>query len=161
MRPSAAITAVTMCIGLLLHAEPVIAQHVSDLTPGTRIRISAPSYFAQPDVGELKTVARDTLIYLDALYAERLVPLGDVRRLELSEGVKSAAGSGALLGFAIGAGTSAVVMYAWCDGTDDCPVSTMSLAAAGVGGALGAAVGAIVRSPRKERWRTVSLKRGD
>ncbi len=71
MRSSAALI---LCIALL-QAAPLAAQHASELAPGARIRITAPSVFGQPRVGTLKELARDTLFYLDRTFAERAVPL--------------------------------------------------------------------------------------
>ncbi len=147
-------TVLVLCIALL-HAAPLTAQHASEPTSGSRIRITAPPVFGQPRIGTSKELARDTLFYLDRNLAEQAVPLLRVDRLEVSEGVRSNTANGAVLGFLVGAGLGGGAMYMLCTGTDDCPVGIMTVAAAGVGGLVGAVVGALIGSTQPERGRVL------
>ncbi|HSJ15853.1 MAG TPA: hypothetical protein VK939_15710 [Longimicrobiales bacterium] len=100
------------------------AQEREGLTEGIRIRIPAPSLFDRPEVGALKAITRDTLIYLDAGLMERAIPAGIVRRLQVSAGRTSAIPTGAAVGFAVEAAPLGGTVCASCSAHDDCAPGT-------------------------------------
>ena len=84
------------------------------------------------------------------------IPLGDIREAEVSLGRRSAAGQG-VTGFVVGAVAAGGGMAIACALTADCPVALLTVGAGGLGGLLGAAVGASRGTDSsRECWRTIT-----
>ena len=143
------------------------------VTPGARVRISAPTVAESPLLGTVVALPADTLI-VDALgYADPLaLSLASLARLEVSQGRESrtlntlkGAGVGSLIG--VGAGLATVGILCAINDTDtwDCdfddPYIGLAFAVYGtLGLAIGALTGAIIGSTKDvDRWVDVPLDR--
>jgi hypothetical protein len=153
---------------LLLLALPVFAlpigalpaQETLTLTPGARVRVSAPDLLGPGAlIGNVVALRGDTLVVrkADAGAAGLHLPLARVERLEVSRGRRSR-GTGAALGFLVGAAVGAAYGEAGHPGLGHTDISEGGETAiyAGVGGLLGAAIGAVLGG---ERWKRVPLPR--
>jgi len=111
---------------------------------GARVRVSAPA------AGVEQLVCRAAAPQPDALVLDCgtrfVVPLGSVRRLEISQGYKSRTLEGGLVGLAAGVALAVTL-------TDDFAGGAV---AAGAGTLFGLAIGSAIRG---ERWQTVRLDR--
>lgn len=131
---------------------------------GARVRVTLAS--SEKLVGTLAGAHRDTLLVrpVDAQEA-RALPLGTLTRLEVSRGIHSRTGRGALIGLVGGAAAGAAGGMIACAG-GNCvhngeDLTTLVPVALGIGtGVLGAGVGALLGSGvRGESWATVPLPR--
>lgn len=136
------------------------------LVPGVRVRITGPCLADLPSgpaqcaivLGRLRSWTPDTVVVQQRSGADRAVFRGDVKRVDVSDGIRSRK----LLGTAVGAGVGLAVGFAarcTSEGTGDSqsldyfgctilrsffvPVTTL------VGAGLGLFVGSLIRS---ERW---------
>ena len=144
-------------IAVLAVAQPLKAQEPS-IEPGARVRIKASSLFPQPIVGMLESVHDSTLVFRSGQTAPLEIRFSQIERLEVSQGKKSNAGTGALVGGLIGTVVGAVVGLVIRQGADvqaDLPVITGAIGAGG-GVLLGTIVGATNQS---DRWVEVPLAR--
>jgi len=155
-----------MAAGLAVVAPTeILSQDKPSIRPGSRVRVTAPSVFNKRVAGTVDVVGSDTL----AVNAEKgggvlLVSLKDVTRLEVSDGRRSHAGLGAKIGLMTGFVTGFVIVVAtyeectdFCPVPDPGPVGTAAIAGVvfGIGGAaLGAIVGALIKT---DRWEEVPL----
>jgi hypothetical protein len=126
--------------------------------PGSRVRV----HLIQPRskvVGSVVRLTGDTLIIRSEEDRSSDIALSgtNIRQLELSLGLRSRKGRGALLGLLAGAAGGFLVLGLLCE--EDC-VGAIVLAALPPGGALvGAAIGAGIGSLiRTERWRAVAWR---
>ena len=137
------------------------------VTPGARVRISAPTVAESPLLGTVVALPADTLI-VDALdYADPLaLPLASLARLEVSQGQESrtlntlkGAGFGSLIG--VGAGLATVgILCINGDCADDPYVGLAFVVYGATGLAVGALTGAIIGSIKGvDRWVDVPLDR--
>lgn len=131
---------------------------------GARVRVTLAS--SEKLVGTLSGAHRDTLLVrpVDAQEA-RALPLGTLTRLEVSRGIESRTGRGALIGLVSGAAAGAASGMIVCAG-DNCvnsgeDLTTLVPVALGIGGGVvGAGVGALLGSGfHGENWATVPLPR--
>lgn len=131
---------------------------------GARVRVTLTS--SEKLVGTLSGAHRDTLLVrpVDAQEA-RAFPLGTLTRLEVSRGIRTRTGRGALIGLVSGAAAGAAGGMIVCAG-DNCAhngedLTTLVPVAMGIGaGVVGAGVGALLGSGvRGEDWATVPLPR--
>jgi hypothetical protein len=144
-------------IAVLAVAQPLKAQEPS-IEPGARVRIKASSVFPQPIVGTLESVHDSTLVFRSGQTAPLEIRFSQIERLEVSQGKKSNAGTGALVGGLIGTAVGAVVGLVFAQGTDMPEGLPVMIGAAGAGSGvlLGALVGA---SDQSDRWVEVPLAR--
>jgi len=133
---------------------------------GSRVRIAAPIFGPEKQVGTVVSLSRDTLgLRQGASTASRLVATSDITALEVSSGRHTRKAKGALWGLLIGASSGAVLgytMYKEPDCTNQgfgCidiigPHSKSENAVwSGVaGGILGLVVGTLVGMSSTETW---------
>ena len=144
-------------VAVLAVAQPLKAQEPS-IEPGTRVRIKASSIFPQPIVGTLESVHDSILVFRSGQTAPLEIRLSQIERLEVSQGKKSNAGTGALVGGLIGTAVGVVVGLIIKEGADvqaDLPVITGAIGAGG-GVLIGTLAGA---SDQSDRWVEVPLGR--
>jgi hypothetical protein len=151
-------------IGIGLIAPPRLAAQVeSPLVPvDSRVRVTRYEPSGLELVGTVTAWRADTLTVAAESGAPFSTPLSNLARLEVSNGTKGHAGTGALIGGGIGAALGLVAVIAVA--TDDDPGEwfepTTGEAAVGAvlltasGAALGALIGALIRS---EDWQDVWL----
>ncbi len=135
------------------------AQQPSPLQAGARVRVTVHGPDTRVRVGTLDAV-HDTSLLLRTSCGTLLLPIRDVRRLEVSRGRKpSVLGgiTGLVLGGAVGGAFGCLANRddygVFCGGQRDTKVAL----GAALGGAASAAIGAAVW--RRERWRRVEWPR--
>ena len=129
---------------LLMPLCDLAAQERQINLEGARVRVSAPAAGIEQLICRAAAPQPDALI-LDC-GTRFVVPLGSVRRLEISRGHKSRTLEAGLVGLAAGVALGATL-------TDDVAGGAV---AAGAGTLLGLAIGSMIRG---ERWQTVRLDR--
>ena len=153
--------------GVIGFATPVFASSQS-LSPGTRVRVTAPSLLLDRQRGQLLTLGGDSLILRasDSDLGTRgtaprqwVISRDAVAQLERSLGSRGHAGKGLLIGAGVGLAIGLVATdfgssSSLCQGSGDYgTVCAMIVGASTAGGALlGALFGAVARS---ERWEAV------
>ncbi len=150
-----------MTLLLITRVTGLAAQHTL-VTPGARVRVSAPTVAERPLLGTVVALEVDTLIVDARGYAHPLaLPLASLAWLEVSRGQKSRTLKGAGIGFLVGGAAGLATAAIWC--AIDCdagdPYTGLVYAALGVLGAgVGALTGAIIGSTIKvDRWLDVPL----
>lgn len=133
---------------------------------GSRVRISAPVFGPNKQVGTAASLTRDSLgLRQGPSTASRLVATSDITALEVSRGSHTRKAKGALWGLLIGAGSGAVLGYALyqppkCDTMafgclnligPDSKGSNAEWSGVG-GGILGLLVGTLVGMGSTESW---------
>jgi len=139
---------------LLLVPLHTFAEDLPLLSTDSRVRITAPTAFSNPLIGNIARIQRDTLL----LTPRTRIPFNTISKLELSLGVEplgkrvtSKAWKGALL---VGGLMSVALMENW-DDWDDRSGNKALLGILGggvVGGTVGGLFGAL---HRPERWTTL------
>jgi hypothetical protein len=131
------------------------AQAVVQLTPDTRLRVSASSPLTQVRTGTYRALT-DTTLVLSADTSQFTIPLANITQVEVSRGrqpnvVGGVVGLllGAAAGGAIGCAANSDDYGVYCGGQDD----TKVIVGAVLGGAAGAALGALLF--RREHWAVV------
>jgi hypothetical protein len=132
---------------------------------GSRVRIAAPVFGPNKQVGTVASLTRDTLgLRQGASTASRFVATSDITALEVSSGKHTRKAKGALWGLFIGAGSGAILGYAMykaptCDNAFGCidiigPNSKSENAVwSGVaGGVLGLLAGTLFGMGTTETW---------
>ena len=152
MKPRTALAAALAIT--LTPAVPASAQ-VQDTTPvvdvGTRVRVSAPSLVHRPVDGRIHALAADTLV-LQRRRDERIAfPLDSVTAVEVSLGVRSDAGRGAVYGTLAGL----LIGAYWCL-QDNCGFFAPLVLPLMAGGGL--IVGGLIGWPSEE-WQEVPISR--
>ena len=125
-----------------------------DLQIGDRIRVTAPAYPLDREVGRLLSLGSDSLVFESA--ERRWIVRQDLlTRLEASEGYDRRTGRGVLIGAAVGLVVSlATVEQLTCD-HETAKACGLIIAGSTVGGGLlGGVVGSAVRT---ERWTSIPL----
>jgi hypothetical protein len=138
---------VILAVGARAYAgESVLAE------VGSRVRVTSFSD-ASLRIGTVAAIEADALVLRRAGDDSTLrIPIGELRRLEVSSGKRSQAGRGAMIGAAIGALPGLLLTFG--DYSDDVhgdgpsPAAVAAMGAAG-GAAVGAAIGRVVKT---ERW---------
>jgi hypothetical protein len=172
MRFISTLCAVTLMAPVIGISQTVPPEEVR-VDAGSRVRIAAPVFGTEKQVGTVVHVTRDTLFLRQgAGVTTRSVATSDITALEVSRGTYTRKGKGALWGLLIGAGTGAVLGYALyqepkCDPQNyfGCginfigPDSKGSNAAwSGVaGGIVGAVIGTLVGMGSREAWAPATL----
>ncbi len=144
--------------GVLLVGVPALRCDELPEAGGTepRVRVTAPSLFSTPLIGDLVAVESDALLVRTEQGAggPQRVARSAVKRFEVSRGRKSRVGEGAAIGFGIGAGLGALFGIRAYEETDSFTSRGQAMAVFGalLGGG-GAALGAIFGLQTKaERW---------
>jgi hypothetical protein len=169
-----------LCAFALMAPTPGSSQTVAPdpavVDAGSRVRIAAPVFGKNRQVGTVVSVTRDTLVLRHgSATAYRSLATSDITALEVSNGTYTRKAKGALWGLLIGAGSGAVIGYATykepkCNdaGMFGCgfdilgPDSKQSNAVIGaiLGGMVGPIAGALWGMRHTDRWvpATVSTK---
>ena len=151
---------------VLLPLTSLAAQEISNkITPGTRVRVSAPAVAKNRIVGTVVS-ADSTMIVLQATPSANYqppplkVPWAAMHHLELSQGRKwsgtrmaAGAGIGLLGGALVGAGFGAATASPSEEGAQAIQAFVGGIIGAGSGFVLGTVIGA----QRRERWQMVPL----
>jgi hypothetical protein len=152
---------VALALTALLLATPgaLQAQQADQLSPGTRIRVTAPRSSLDPYVGSLVRFSSESVtLDLEDGAPDLTLPLARVRRIEVSEGEGSKVVTGAVVGFGLGATASLLFLAGFCSSSDTICGGDEWLTAFAVIALpptlVGAGVGLLIR---KERWREVEL----
>lgn len=104
-----AVLLMTPAVGTSQMSRPDIAQ----VDAGSRVRIAAPIFGPEKQVGTIVSITRDTLVLRRAANTAFLpVATSDITGLEIARGTHTRKAKGALLGLLIGAGSGAVLGYA-------------------------------------------------
>ena len=154
------------CGAIVLLLAPVVAwsQEPPAIVPGSRVRITElGAATGAPRSGTVVTTSADTVVLkLDNGGQTAAFSLAKISELEVSRGLHGHAGAGVGLGFLAGLGAGALVGSLVCGGESACysgnddmsgPVTAV---AAGLGGVVGMAVGAVVGGNHKtEKWEAV------
>jgi hypothetical protein len=142
---------------LLLLAVPCLlqAQGIESVRTGARVRVSLEGPHHPRVTGALLARDDDSLrVRPDTGLSVKAIALEHVRGLEVSAGRKSSAGSGALIGFLVGA-PAGVISGATCDcGNRAGAVVVLGAITGGLGAGLGAIIGAV---EKHDVWRVVPL----
>jgi len=164
-------------LNVIIFSVPLVAQQQrlpESLLPGNRVRVTAPQFFQKIKiskfsrkksrlVGTVVAANADTLFFKVDNQPEPLimsVPFASLNRLEVSRGKKSKIGSGAGVGFLIGAIAGAAIGYIADEEGNDLPPEHAALVVAGPGAILGILIGAGIGSRmRGDSWEEVPLNR--
>jgi hypothetical protein len=153
----------SLVAALVLAAPPTLAaQQESLLAPGERIRVSAPALGIEQLVCTVSAFSPDSVVVEDrgTLLA---LPLVSVTKLEVYRGQRSQAGKGAVTGLLVGGGAGALfgLIAVGASEAGDWGAGYVlggALICAGLGGGVGALIGAGVGQRRLvERWEPVLL----
>ena len=163
-------------LSVIIFSAPLVAQEpaiLKSVTPGDRVRVTAPQFFQKIKiskssrkiarvVGTVMAANADTLfLKVDNQYEPMIisVPFASLKRLEVSRGKKSKIGSGAGVGFLVGAIAGAGIGYIVDEKGNDLRPEHAALLVAGPGAILGILIGAgIGSSMRGDRWVELPLK---
>jgi MFS family permease len=145
-------------LGLCWPLVSVGAQAVVQLTPATRLRVSAESPVGLVQTGSYRGLT-DTTLALFTGGSLVTIPLADITRVEISRGRKPSL-AGGIVGFVLGGAAGGVVACTanrddygvFCGGQNDSKL----VVGAALGGAVGAALGALLF--RREKWRVVDVR---
>jgi hypothetical protein len=153
------------CGAIALLLAPVVAwsQEPPAIVAGSRVRITELGAATGAHAGTVVTASADTVVLkLDNGGQTAAFSLAKISELEVSRGLHGHAGAGVGLGFLAGLGAGALVGSLVCGGESACysgnddmsgPVTAV---AAGLGGVVGMAVGAVVGGNHKtEKWEAV------
>jgi hypothetical protein len=160
--------------GLALSAQILAAQETARIIEGSRLRISVSGGGAAAPriVGEVRSILPDTLVLTVRSGHVRSIPRGNVTGIEISNGTRSSAVEGAVVGAAVGGllGAGAVpglgrlrTLGGWLaprqDATRHSVVPGFSrhafrglVVGATAGSVLGLAIGAAIR---QDRWEAI------
>jgi len=153
--------------GVLAFALPAFASSQT-LSPGTRVRVTAPALMLDRQRGQLVSLDRGSLVLegsgsdlgsRSAAPRRWVIPRDAVAQLERSLGIRANTRKGLLIGAGVGLAAGLVVTRSGggsaCRGSGDYGefCATIIGASTAGGALLGALVGAVARS---ERWQVVS-----
>ena len=158
--------AVLAVFAVALLSVPVRAQIVAStegtLAAGTRIRVTVAT-LRDPVIAEVLSHRAGTLVVRRELAGDTIaIPVGQVVRLDVSEGARTFRREGALIGLAGGAAIGAIVGAAAyrepaCEKGSfmciDLGPGLEAMADAVVGGLAGALLGSLIGSRTTERWK--------
>lgn len=157
MKPLAALA---LAAGCLLGTAALRAQGRDSLPLGARVRVVAPPQLLPPTIGTVLAQRADSLVLRIPPGDFVSVPVRSIRQLEISRGRSSRAGTGALVGLAIGTTATAIFLTGFCSDTDtNCQADEIVRAFAILGGPptlLGALIGS---ASHGERWERVPVAR--
>jgi hypothetical protein len=147
-----------MVLALCSPVLPLGAQDTLFAEPGSRLRVTAEERNPRVETGAYRALT-DTSLVLFRDNAQIALPLARISRVEVSRGRKPNV-AGGIVGFLLGATAGGVVACTanrdsygvFCGGQND----TKLVIGAALGGAAGAAIGALLF--RRERWSVVELE---
>jgi hypothetical protein len=146
-------------LALCWSVAPLHAQDVVQLTPATRLRVSAASPLTQVQTGAYRALT-DSALVLSRDTSQLTIPLAGITRVELSRGRKPNVATGvvglllgAAAGGAIGCAANSDDYGVYCGGQDD----TKVIVGAALGAAAGATLGALLF--KREEWSVVDGSR--
>jgi hypothetical protein len=143
------VTALICVLFFAVSPGDIGAQQPTAVAPHQRVRILVVEQVGYE--GTFLRMQGDTaVVALVGNSGEVGIPLSAIQRLEVWE--RASVGGGAALGFLIGAVVGGGGMFIACSGTSDCPVAALTAGVAVLAGALGAAIGAVIRS-ESGAWR--------
>lgn len=135
---------------------------LSMLSPGERIRITAPKNFVQPVIGEFSKVLKDSVCFTMGSKIF-VVPFQNIEKIEVRRGHHRNAKKGAIIGAITGGFSLGLIAYSDASKSKDgweiiSPGNAFTggfLTGAVVGGGLGAIIGKGIRS---EKWVTLKIE---
>jgi len=150
-------------LGLVLFSAAGIADEAT-LAPGARVRVTLLAREAPQVTGRVLAIPADSLVVAaepDSL--ARVIAHLDIEKLEVTRGMRSNAGRGAVIGSLLGAASGAFFsLFVPAPGSDDGDFdndddhTSVRLAGAGVGAIVGAGLGALIGCLSKhQRWNDV------
>ena len=143
-----------------LVVPPGMEAQAPELAVGARVRVTSPRHHFNRDVATVTELRGDSIV-LTSKMGTRAVALSNVTRLDVSTGTRRNVRRGALIGLGVGALFGLTMTDEAMDECSDqlllCPTPAtdgeMEVAGALVSGVAGAAIGAIVGAfVRTERW---------
>ena len=160
-------------LNVIIFSVPLVAQQQTlpeSLLPGNRVRVTAPQFFQKIKiskssrkmarvVGTVMAANADTLfLKVDNQYEPMIisVPFASLKGLWVSRGKKSKIGSGAGIGFLVGAIAGAAIFYNTGEEDNDFPQENAALTAVKIGILIGACIGSRMRG---DSWEEVPLNR--
>lgn len=164
---------IAMLVAVLALIPPeALAQQVTPLVPGTRVRVGVPTTAdhrgwristVEHLTGIVAALRRDTLFVDVGGSTPTPVALSRVSTVEISHGTKSNAGKGALIGGLVGAALGGIAISSACSAEilgqqASCNGGEVAggIVVFGLGGAAaGALIGALIRS---EGWQSIPLR---
>lgn len=141
---------------LLASAHPLMAQDAS-IEPGARVRIKVRSLSTQLIVGTIESV-RDSILVLRSNPATppTEIRFSHIERLEVSQGRKTNAARGAVIGTLIGGGVGTVVGLIGKSAGSDLP-SNLAVTTGAIGAGGGLLIGTLLgAASQSDRWVRVS-----
>ena len=159
-----AVTSV-LSLSVLVPLTVLSAQEQPPVEAGSRIRVTAPTVGADKLAGECVEVDATRLrVQAEEQASPMTISLTDVTRLEVSQGRKSNALKGLLIGSIVGVPAGAVLVLLWTTRGSDNPCSDYPAACAAGGAAVVGVTGALVglgigALSKSERWEEVPLDR--
>jgi hypothetical protein len=154
--------AVAVAMTAVLLVPRNASAQLTGVTPGTRVRITAPGYDITNRPGMIVRVSPDSLtIDFSGRTPPVTVPIERLSRVEVSTGRRSGAGlaRGAGIGFLVGAaiGSAIVAAREAHHSCDDCAVGYLIVG--GGGGVAGAVFGGLIGLAKApDRWVEVPLR---
>jgi hypothetical protein len=97
------VKAATVVAGIALGAPALCAQAFPAITPGTRLRVSAPAFSPLPIAGKLRAVSGDSVYVAKGRDAATGIPIGTIQWVDRSDGKRmNWVGLGAVAGAVVG-----------------------------------------------------------
>lgn len=155
--------AAAIALAAALISPPASAAQPASLTPGARVRISAPDLDLRNRAGKIVRATEDSVtIDFRGRRPPVTMPIESLSRMEVSTGKRSRAGlaRGVGIGLLIGAAIGSVIASALSEGTcaDECQRGSRVLVRGG--GVAGAVLGGVIGvATAPDRWEEVSLRR--
>lgn len=164
---------ISLCVSILLAASPTIltGQEPTTLNPGTRVKVSPSDTASHFLVGPIVSIGGGMLVVdtkTDGPQGGPVpveIPLASIGSIEVSRGMRSHGGTGAVVGLLLGAVGGA--LWGSATGEETCPENgwlpcfekgEMAVFGAITLGGLGAGLGWLVgHAIRSERWETIPL----
>ena len=147
---------------LTLGAARMTTAQAPEIRHGTRVRVTLPGVLPKPLVGVVDTTQGATLIRVATIQGQRLLPLSQLSRIEVSTSRKRPMWSktAPLWMMATGAGVGAVLGYATDSEQDMFTPDDSALLAGGLLGTLGLLVGSMVAiGVKTDEWHRYSTAR--
>ncbi len=144
---------------LLLGFTSLPAADTTFVHRGDRVRLQAPRISSGQLVGEVTQLEGDTLVLLSEGGGSIIpIPTSDLEQIAVSQGRKSNAILGLLVGAGVGIASAAGLAIWACNADDDGCTSGQVVggvvALSAIGAGLGAGIGALIKT---ERWREASI----
>jgi len=142
-----------LALAVLAAGGSVRAQGLESVRPGVRLRLTLKDN-ATPLIGTLEAYHPDTVWIHQAEGGTMGIPFARLERVQVSRGRRGHAGTGALVGFLVGAAIG-VPSGLGCDCADPAAAAAVfTLILGGLGAGAGAGVGAAMKS---EAWQPLEF----